>query len=279
MAEVKWIKLTTDMFDNKKIKKIRRLPEGNNIILIWVELLTMAGKCNAGGMIFISENIPYDIESLADDLGFGNNVEVVRLALRVLQEFKMIITDETSLEIANWYEYQSATGLESIREYERDRKREYRKRQKELALIEQEKSVSDNFSDKSTDSSISISNSISNSNIKYIDNIKDIIDYLNNKLNTKYRYDTESNNKLIRARLNEGYTVEDFKTVIDKKFDEWNGTDMAKHLKPSTLFAPSHFSNYLNQIDKIVEQPKQFNFINKPAEITMSKEELMDGIF
>lgn len=256
MADVKWIKLTTDMFDNKKIKKIRRLPEGNNIILIWVELLTMAGKCNAGGMIFISENIPYDIESLSDDLGFGNNVEVVRLALRVLQEFKMIITDETSLEIANWYEYQSATGLESIREYERDRKREYRKRQKELALIEQEKSVSDNFSDKSTDSSISISN-------KYIDNIKDIIDYLNNKLNTNYRYNTESNNKLIRARLNEGYTVDDFKTVIDKKFNEWNGTDMAKHLKPSTLFAPSHFSNYLNQIDNS-KPDNDFGFVNKP---------------
>ena len=54
MAEVKWIKLTTDMFDNRKIRHLRKLPEGNNIVLIWVMLLTMAGKCNAGGMIFLT---------------------------------------------------------------------------------------------------------------------------------------------------------------------------------------------------------------------------------
>ena len=58
MAEVKWVKLTTDMFDNRKIKYLRKLPEGNNIVLIWVMLLTMAGRCNSGGMIFITENIP-----------------------------------------------------------------------------------------------------------------------------------------------------------------------------------------------------------------------------
>ena len=55
MAEVKWVKLTTDMFDNRKIKHLRKLPDGNNIVLIWVMLLTMAGRCNAGGMIFLTE--------------------------------------------------------------------------------------------------------------------------------------------------------------------------------------------------------------------------------
>ena len=79
-AEVKWIKLTTDMFDNRKIRHLRKLPEGNNIVLIWVMLLTMAGKCNAGGMIFLTENIPYNSKLLAEEVDFEERV--VELALK-----------------------------------------------------------------------------------------------------------------------------------------------------------------------------------------------------
>lgn len=57
MSAVKWIKITTDMFDNRKIKHLRRLPDGNNIILIWVMLLTMAGRCNADGMIYLTAEL------------------------------------------------------------------------------------------------------------------------------------------------------------------------------------------------------------------------------
>ena len=87
MAEIKWIKITTDMFDNRKIKHLRKLPEGNNIVLIWVMLLTMAGRCNAGGMIFLTENIPYTPKMLADELGFEENT--VKLALQFLEQFNM----------------------------------------------------------------------------------------------------------------------------------------------------------------------------------------------
>ena len=91
MADVKWIKITTDMFDNRKIKHLRRLPEGNNIVLIWVMLLTMAGRCNAGGMIFLTENIPYTPKMLADELGFEENT--VKLALDALEQLEMITTE------------------------------------------------------------------------------------------------------------------------------------------------------------------------------------------
>ena len=60
VAEVKWIKLTTDMFDNRKIRHLRKLPEGNNIVLIWVMLLTMAGICKGGGLMLLTENRPYN---------------------------------------------------------------------------------------------------------------------------------------------------------------------------------------------------------------------------
>ena len=81
------------MFDNRKIKHLRRLPEGNNIVLIWVMLLTMAGRCNAGGMIFLTENIPYTPKMLADELGFEENT--VKLALDALEQLEMITTEES----------------------------------------------------------------------------------------------------------------------------------------------------------------------------------------
>ena len=79
MAEVKWIKLHTAMFDNSKIKYIRTLPEGNNMVLIWVMLLSKAGKCNASGFIFLTENIPYTPQMLAAE--FGYDAYLIELAL------------------------------------------------------------------------------------------------------------------------------------------------------------------------------------------------------
>ena len=117
MAEVKWVKLTTDMFDNRKIKHLRRLPEGNNIVLIWVMLLTMAGRCNSGGMIFLTENIPYTPKMLADELDFEESTVI--LALQALAQLDMIVTDNGFFTIAGWEEYQNTDRLAEIREYNR----------------------------------------------------------------------------------------------------------------------------------------------------------------
>jgi predicted phage replisome organizer len=119
MAEVKWVKLTTDMFDNRKIKHIRRLPEGNNIVLIWVMLLTMAGRCNSGGMIFLTENIPYTPKMLADELDFEETTVI--LALKALEQLDMIVTENGFFAIAGWEEYQNIEGMDKIREQTRKR--------------------------------------------------------------------------------------------------------------------------------------------------------------
>lgn len=131
MAEVKWVKITTDMFDNRKIKHLRRLPDGNNIVLIWVMLLTMAGRCNAGGMVFLTENIAYTPKMLADELDFEENTVV--LALKSLEQFGMICLDDNCFRIANWEEYQNIEGLEKIRQQTRKRVAAHRERQKLLA--------------------------------------------------------------------------------------------------------------------------------------------------
>jgi len=128
MAEIKWIKLTTDMFDNRKIKHLRRLPEGDSIVLIWVMLLTMAGRCNAGGMIFLTENIPYTPKMLANELDFEESTVI--LAINSLEELNMITTANGHLAIAGWEEYQNIEGLDKIREQNRLRKQRQREQQK-----------------------------------------------------------------------------------------------------------------------------------------------------
>lgn len=136
MAKVSWIKIETEMFNNVKIGHIRKLPEGNNIVLIWVMLLTMAGRCNANGLIFLTENIPYNEKLLADELGFDESV--IQLALTALENFGMITRDENMLAIPGWEEHQNIEGMDKIREQNRIRKQKQRERQK--LAIEQDMS-------------------------------------------------------------------------------------------------------------------------------------------
>jgi len=88
---------------------------------------------------------------------------------------------------------------------------------------------------------------INNNLNKELNNIyKEAIDYLNQKAGTKYKSSSKNTTKHIKARLNDGYTLEDFKSVIDKKCSEWLNTDMEKYLCPDTLFG-AKFEKYLNQ--------------------------------
>lgn len=99
--------------------------------------------------------------------------------------------------------------------------------------------VTDSITDTVSDSEADADNS-------RLTEIKEIVQYLNDRCGTRYRYQTKGTKEHINARLKEGYTVDDFKLVIDKKFEEWNGTDMEKFLRPETLFA-GKFESYLNQ--------------------------------
>lgn len=130
MGDVKWIRLSIDMFDNRKIKYLRSLPEGDKIILIWVALLTIAGRCNSGGMIFLTENIPYTTKMLADELDFEENTII--LAVNALKKLGMVREFNEALLITNWEEYQNVDGLEKIKEQTRNRVAKFREKQKEL---------------------------------------------------------------------------------------------------------------------------------------------------
>lgn len=85
-----------------------------------------------------------------------------------------------------------------------------------------------------------------------------IIKYLNEKADKSFKLKTEAHRKYVSARLNEGFTEEDCKTVIDKKVNEWKGSEMDQYLRPETLFRPSKFEGYLNQ-KNIKNNKKEFD--------------------
>lgn len=254
MAEVKWIKITTDMFDNRKIKHLRRLPDGNNIVLIWIMLLTMAGRCNSGGMIFLTENIPYTPKMLADELGFEENT--VKLALEALEQFGMIVTDAEYFAIAGWQEYQNIEGMEKIKEQNRIRQKKWYDKQKALPNVKPNVSITQ---PNATDIDKEKEGEEEKDTIPY----DSIVAYLNDKAGTNYRASTAKTKTAIHARFSEGFTEEDFRCVIDKKCAEWIGTEWEKFLRPETLFG-TKFEGYLNA--NVVKNTQKKSFGGRTAE-------------
>src|SRR5699024_474426 len=126
---IKWIKLSTNMFEDEKIRLIEQMPDADTILIIWVKLLSQAGKTNASGYIYLSENIPYTEEMLATI--FNRPVSTVRLALRTFEQFGMISIDNNHfIEISNWEKHQNVEGMERIRKQTRERVQRHREKKR-----------------------------------------------------------------------------------------------------------------------------------------------------
>lgn len=129
MAEVEWIKVSTSMFEtSRKIKSIELMKDGDRILVIWFKLLLLAGNVNDGGAIYITEDKPYDLESLAGEL--RRPEALVKKALEVFEGYGMIERENGIIYLTSWEKYQSVDKLTIIREKDRDRKRRKRAEQK-----------------------------------------------------------------------------------------------------------------------------------------------------
>ena len=131
MAEVKWIKLTTDIFDDEKILMIESLPSADTIIVIWFKLLALAGKSNNNGVFMMNNRIPYTEEMLAAI--FRRDSKSVSLALKTFEQFGMIEIIDNVITIPNWDKHQSLDAYEKKKE--RDRKLQAERRARQKALI------------------------------------------------------------------------------------------------------------------------------------------------
>lgn len=180
------------------------------------------------------------IRQMANDMGYSRD-SIESLLKRFKEHHKIIDYDFDTKElfIKNWYKYNWTNSpkldqplINAIRAVKNDN---FRNEIIDLYNSRDTVSIPYEYDTDTTDTdTVTISESIS-----------EIITYLNKKIGTRYREGNKVTQKHIKARLKEKYTVEDFKTVIDKKCAEWKGTDMEKYLRPETLFG-TKFESYLN---------------------------------
>lgn len=129
MADVKWIKVSTGMFEsNRKIKQIETMPEGDTILVIWLKLLLLAGNINDRGAIYITPEIPYTEEMLATEL--RRPITTVRMALKLFESFGMIEIIDSVYYLSAWEKYQSTDKLDEIREQNRKRVAKHREKKR-----------------------------------------------------------------------------------------------------------------------------------------------------
>ena len=128
-----WIKLSTGMFDDEKIKLIKNMPEGRSILLIWVELLCFAGKTDNDGVFLLTKKIPYNEEMLASI--FQENVATVRLALKTFMDFGMMEQIDGAYALPNWVKYQNdSDALSKSKEKNRIRQKKWYDKHKKPLL-------------------------------------------------------------------------------------------------------------------------------------------------
>lgn len=217
MAEVKWIKITTDIFDDEKILLIESLPDAYSIITVWFKLLCLAGKQNNSGVFVMSNRVAYTDKMLATI--FRMKETTVTLALQTFEQFGMIEIVDGVITIPNWNKHQTLDSYEKRKE--RDRLYQAERRAAQRALIQ-----------KSTDASTDSSSDVGFSDIdKEEDKDIDIeIEERKEKVDCQQVVDlyhsicisfpsvrslSDARKKAIRARLNT-YTLDDFRTVFEK---------------------------------------------------------------
>lgn len=235
MADVKWIKIVTDIFDNRKIRQIEVMPEGDSILVIWFKLICLAGKINDNGMVYFTQDIPYTEEMLATQ--FNRPLPTVRLALKTFQAFGMVEIVDTFLHLPSWEKYQSADKLERIRSKNAERQARFKAR-KRAALSEGNASVT---------LPVTHGNAVEREEDKERDKERDkeeerekereeetadnppfhprsyipyeLIRALYNETCvslSQCRNMSENRKKAIKARYSSGYTLEDFETLFKK---------------------------------------------------------------
>lgn len=224
MADVKWIKITTDVFDDEKILLIESLPDGYAIITVWFKLLCLAGKQNNGG-VFMMGQAAYTEKMLATI--FRMKKSTVSVALQTFEKFGMIEMVDGVITIPNWNKHQALDAYEKKKERDRVYQQERRAAQKALISGTAERSsdaspdckqtqssyvaVSDKEEDKERDKDIE--KDIEKEN----DTCKQVVD-LYHSICTSYpsvKALSEVRKREIKARLNT-YSLDDLKTVFEK---------------------------------------------------------------
>ena len=201
MSAIKWIKLNVDMFDDEKIKIVQAMPEGDSLLIVWIKLITLAGKVNDGGYVYVNDNMAYTDEMLATIM--NKPVNIIHLALSTFSKLGMIENDEKGIYLVNFEKHQSLDKMEKIREQTRIRVAKHRAKLKEnndvtLQVTQSNATDIDKDIDKEYKEEIYKEESVT------------IFDYFENKIKSLNPSDYEKLNKLL-----DKYGEDKLKEAID----------------------------------------------------------------
>jgi predicted phage replisome organizer len=210
LADVKWIKITTDIFDDEKILLIESLPDSYAIITVWFKLLCLAGKQNNSG-VFMMGRIAYTDKMLATI--FRMKETTVTMALQTFQQFGMVEIVDGVITIPNWGKHQNLDQLESKKQYMRTYMAEYREKQKALTAGKPNCKTNSKANVSQAEGDIEEDKDLDKE--KKID-CQQIADMYNSICISfpKLRSLSDARRKAIKARLNT-YTEDDFRTVFE----------------------------------------------------------------
>ena len=247
-----WLKLKEDFFDDDAISWLEEQNNGKEYALFYLKLCLKSLK-NDGVLIRRVGNIlvPYDTKKISEITRTDEDTVIV--AMELLKKIGLIELQENGA----LYMTQLSTMIGSETNGA-ERKRRYRKAQKKLPKGDDVPQLSQNCPEhfpleleKELDKELDKEQK----KIDYAPIIHEVIDYLNQKIGAKYKYTSKNTVTHIKARINEGFTVDDFKAVIDNKCSSWLGdSKWEKYLRPETLFG-SKFEGYLNE--KAKDTPKE----------------------
>lgn len=132
---MQWIKVFTDIFANPKIQLLLKERDGDTFFRVWIQLLTLAGQCMQEGKLMMSENSPMTIQDFATIMNKSN--KKMENILNKLIHLEMIIYEENTYIIKNWYKYQSIDKYEKVLEQNRARQKKFRDKKKEESNVTQ----------------------------------------------------------------------------------------------------------------------------------------------
>lgn len=242
-----WLKLKDDFFEDDTIAWLEEQENGKDYVIFYLKLCLKSLQDDGKLIRYVGESlIPYDVKALSKLTNTA--ADTVAVAMKTFLQFGLIErldTGEIYMKQIN-----EMIGSETHYAVQKRRQRALDNRKKELSG-----QCPDNVLECPPEIEIEIEReleidkeSMSSSDEPDSTPYKAVVGYLNEKTGSKYRSSTQATQRLIKARFNEGFDLQDFKQVIDNKTNDWlNDKKMAEYLRPQTLFG-TKFESYLNQI-------------------------------
>lgn len=268
-----WLKLKTNFFDSKEMLRLRSIAGGDTYTIIYLKMLLLSLKTD--GLL------EYDgVDATQDEeiaLLLRENLDNVKLTVAFLKRVGLLeVVNKNDfflnqVPILTGSEAESTVRSQKCRQLKREAVEQIESNKKTLQCNANATLMQQKRNARERDKSIEKENKSKNGKT-YSPSLpsvaENIVTFLNSVTGSAYRSTTDKTRKLIAARLAEGFTIDDFQTVITKKAKEWQGTDMAKYLRPETLFG-TKFEGYLNQ-------PEVRN--NRRSPLSRAEQERQEGI-